>query len=102
MFSSKSFYTEDEVSLSFCGVVGLLIREIYFVGYEDQFYTSTFQRGYIKVVTNSPDEILRDLKTLSSYIVKENSKSYRKTEAHHTPKFLYKQSVWTGYHQCQK
>lgn len=70
MFSSKSTYTEDEVSVSFCGVVGLLIGEIYFAGYENQFYTFTFQRGYIKVVTNSPDEILRYLKTLSSYTVK--------------------------------
>lgn len=46
-----------------------MIREIYFAGYEDDFYTFTLQRGYIKVTTNFTDEVLRDLKTLSSYTV---------------------------------
>lgn len=50
-------------------MVGLLIRETYFSGYKDYFYTFTLQRGYIKVATNFPDEVLRDLKTLSSYTV---------------------------------
>lgn len=69
MFSSKSIYAEDESSLSFCCVVGLLIRETYFAGYEDYFYIFTLQRGYIKVATNFPDEVLRDLKISSSYTV---------------------------------
>lgn len=69
MFSSKNIYTEDEISLSFCCVVGLLIRETYFGGYEDYFYMFTLQTGYIKVAANFPDEVLKDLKTLSSHTV---------------------------------
>jgi len=46
-----------------------LIRETYAAGCEDYFYTFTLQRGYIKLATNFPDEVLRDLKTLCSYTV---------------------------------